>query len=331
MSGGSPGGGPVPGSGRLPVGLVGCGAWGRHILRDLVSLGCEVSVVARSEASRERARERGATRLFHSADALPHDLAGIVVATPTVTHADVVEALLPRGVPLYVEKPLSADAESAQRIADAAGERVFVMDKWRYHRGIEALREIARSGELGPVEGVRSVRVGWGNPHEDVDAIWILAPHDLAIAHEILGHLPEPLSAYATSSGGVPQELIGVLGPAPRLVLEVGARQPDRRRAITLQCRDGAAVLGDAYADALVVRRGSPDTGGDGPEERRPFADEMPLYRELEDFVAHLRGGPPPRGDAKAGAAIVAAIARLRELAGLPAAPVAPRLTRGTA
>jgi dTDP-4-dehydrorhamnose 3,5-epimerase len=24
------------------VGLVGCGRWGRHILRDLVSLGCEV-------------------------------------------------------------------------------------------------------------------------------------------------------------------------------------------------------------------------------------------------------------------------------------------------
>ncbi|HEY3492094.1 MAG TPA: hypothetical protein VGK43_04020, partial [Solirubrobacterales bacterium] len=45
------------------VGLAGCGRWGRHILRDLRDLGCEVPVVARSEASRERAAEGGATEI----------------------------------------------------------------------------------------------------------------------------------------------------------------------------------------------------------------------------------------------------------------------------
>ena len=49
------------GTGDRPrVALVGCGRWGRHILRDLIALGCEVPVVARSEASVERAREGGA-------------------------------------------------------------------------------------------------------------------------------------------------------------------------------------------------------------------------------------------------------------------------------
>jgi D-arabinose 1-dehydrogenase-like Zn-dependent alcohol dehydrogenase len=42
------------------VGLVGCGAWGRFILRDLVSLGARVAVVARSEESKSRATEGGA-------------------------------------------------------------------------------------------------------------------------------------------------------------------------------------------------------------------------------------------------------------------------------
>ena len=48
----------LSGGTRVVVGLVGCGRWGRHILRDLVSLGCEVPVVARSDASVARARGR---------------------------------------------------------------------------------------------------------------------------------------------------------------------------------------------------------------------------------------------------------------------------------
>jgi predicted dehydrogenase len=300
----------MTGAARLPIGLVGCGNWGRHILRDLVSLGCEVSVVAPSAASRGFAEQFGAVRIVDRIDALPASLAGLVVATPTITHAQVVEALLPRGVPMFVEKPLTADAASARRIADAAGERVFVMDKWRYHPGVELLREIAQKGELGPVEGLRALRVDWGHSHSDVDAIWILAPHDLSIAHEILGYVPEPVAAHALVSDGRASELIGVLGAHPRVVIEVSARQPERRRVVTLQCRDGAAVLGDAYADAVVLRRG-------GEQERRAISDAMPLLRELEAFVAHLCGGPPPRGSARTGAEIVAAIERLRALAGI--------------
>lgn len=50
----------APAAKRPHVGLVGCGNWGRHILRDLLALDCDVTVVARSEASRARARDGGA-------------------------------------------------------------------------------------------------------------------------------------------------------------------------------------------------------------------------------------------------------------------------------
>ena len=55
----------------LSIALVGCGAWGKNILRDLVSLGCEVNVVARSEASISRAREGNARSIVDSVEALP--------------------------------------------------------------------------------------------------------------------------------------------------------------------------------------------------------------------------------------------------------------------
>ena len=57
---------------------------------------------------------------------------------------------------------------------------------------------------------------------------------------------------------------------------------------------------------------------GDEAETRLPVSTELPLLRELRAFVEHLRGGPPPRSSAAEGAAVVEAVARLRELAGLP-------------
>ena len=168
------------------VGLVGCGRWGRHILRDLKSLGCRVSVVARSEVSRERATAGGADDLVGDLDGVGA-VEGWVVSTPTSTHTEIIEALLSRNVPIFVEKPLSNDPIAAQRVVERGAERVFVMDKWRYHPGVIELRRIARSGELGKVSGLMTRRLGWDNTQSDVDALFHLAPHDLSIALEILG------------------------------------------------------------------------------------------------------------------------------------------------
>src|SRR5512138_3774871 len=84
------------------VALVGCGRWGRHILRDLLGLGCAVTVVDTSPERRREALERGAASAAGRLSGLP-DLAGIVVATPAGTHARVVEEALGRGVPVFCE------------------------------------------------------------------------------------------------------------------------------------------------------------------------------------------------------------------------------------
>jgi predicted dehydrogenase len=295
--------------GRASIGLVGCGAWGKHILRDLVSLGCEVAVVARSEARRANAGDGGAARVVGSIGELP-PVDGIVVATSTATHAAVVDEVLERRVPVFVEKPLTDDPSAADRLAAAAPGRLFVMDKWRYHPGVELLAGIARTRELGRVIGLRTTRIGWGNPH-DVDPIWMLAPHDLAIALEILGALPEPRSAVADSSDGSASGLVAVLGETPWQALEVSARAIERRREIALVCEEGVAFLPDGYSDHVLIATTTPEP------ELRPISTELPLLRELRAFVEHLRGGPPPRSSAAEGAAVVRVISELRSLAGL--------------
>lgn len=291
------------------VALVGCGRWGRNILRDLLELGAAVTVVDPDAGARAAARDAGAAATLAALDALGA-IDGAVVATPTTRHAAALEALLPRAVPLFCEKPLTADPASAARLAAAGAGRLFVMDKWRHHPGVEALAALARSGALGPVVGLRTTRLG-GRAQDDVDALWTLAPHELSIALEVLGTLPAPRAAVAERRGRSAVALLAVLGDRPWHVFEVSGAAAEWRREIRLCGRDGVAVLADAESPHLAIQR------QDGGVETQLIAREWPLRRELRAFLAHLAGGPPPRSSAAEGAAIVATLAALRRLAGL--------------
>lgn len=298
----------------MVVGLVGCGRWGRHILRDLVSLGCEVPTVARSDESIARARQGGAAAIVQDIASLP-PLDGAVVATTTSTHAAVVEELLVRAVPVYCEKPLTDDPVAAEKLAELAAGRLFVMDKWRYHPGVVELAAIAREQRLGRVHGLTTVRIGWGIAHDDVDAAWVLAPHDLSIALEVLGAVPRPKAAVGQVVDGQIVRLSGQLdGEGGWHAFEVSMRSPVRSRRVELHCDEGVAVLAGAWDEHVSIF----DAGTDEPEETRiETPGELPLYASLRVFVEHLAGGPPPKSSAAEGAAIVSALSELRHLASI--------------
>ena len=299
------------------VGLVGYGRRGKLIFRDLRALGADVHVAVPSEASRAAASAAGAAGTCAAAEDLP-SCDGYVVATPTVLHAGTVGHLLPRGRPIFVEKPLTNDVAAARRLVAEGEGLIFVMDKWRYHPGMVELGRLARSGALGEIVSLRSFRLGWGNPHRDVDAIWILLPHDLSIALEVLGHLPAASFAMAGPPGRTNSELLAVLrdGEAgPRVTLEISERHPATRRAVTVAGSLGVAQLADSYDDRILLMAAD-DPPGAKPREIAVGTD-MPLFLELEAFVRHLAGGPEPKSSASDALMIVERIDALRRFAGL--------------
>lgn len=296
----------------MRIGLVGCGAWGRLILRDLVALGAKVMVAAPSQASQAAALELGAVSVHDSLANLPA-ADGYVIASPTSTHAAVIEALLPTGRPIFCEKPLTDDPAAAQSIADRAGDRVFSMDKWRYHGGVLKLAEVAKSGRLGRILQVQSWRLGWQDRSLDVDSVWLLLPHDLSIALEILGHLPAPRWASGYTAFGIRAEVTGVLqdGDGPMVGFTVSGCQPVNRRSVLVVGTEGAAQLGGSLDDRLFLR------WPDGRAEELEIATDMPLLAELWAFLHHIQGGPPPKSPAPEAALIVARIAEIRAMAGI--------------
>jgi predicted dehydrogenase len=292
----------------MVVGLVGCGVWGAFVLRDLRLLGADVHVVARSPGSVTRAREGGAERIVDRVGEL-RDVSALVVVTPIAAHASVLREVLPLALPTFVEKPLCDDVADAEELDALGAGQLFVMDKWRYHPAIRALARITRDGSLGVVRGRRTVRVQPENRHEE-DAIWVLAPHDLSVACEVLGEIPRPRAASGVWDGRRLVTLHALLDAGLGWhVLEVSERAPAVERRIELHCDEGLAVLGGGWDEHVLVHRPGREV------ERIQAPGELPLLAELRAFLGFVEGGPPPRSSVAEGAEAVRAIAELRTLA----------------
>lgn len=240
----------------------------------------------------------------------------MIVATTASTHAEVIESVLPFGVPVFVEKPLCDDLAAAESIAARASDRVFVMDKWRYHNGVLAAAAMVRNGDIGVVNSLTLRRVSRGNHHPDVDPLWTFVPHDLAITLEVLGAIPDLVSARFESIDG---RLVGVhadLGDRPTVHIEVSTAAPSLHRELRIVGDGGSIVLAGGYATELLVSRGLPT---DDPE-LVAFDQNMPLFDELATFTAHLAGGPAPRSNLDDAIAQMRVIAAMHDCAGVSVA-----------
>lgn len=298
------------------IGLAGCGRWGRNILRDLLSLGCRVSVADPDVAARQHAADAGAASVG-DIDALPDTLDGYVVATPTITHYEVVNRLLSQHKPIFCEKPLTDAVDQAEALARRGGERIFVMDKWAYHPGVQALADLIDSGELGPVQNIRTRRLQWGQPHADTDGVWILLPHDLSIIRCLLGRLPETRVVIPDLTDGRLDGVTVVMGQGPTALVEVSARHPQNQRELVVSFAEGCAWLPSPTADHVLIHTRPED---EAAAQAQPISTEFPLLRELRCFRDYLLGGPSPPTGIEQALETVRRIEQVRRLAGVAAA-----------
>jgi predicted dehydrogenase len=281
----------------VKIGLVGCGNWGKNILRDLVRAGVRVSVAAPSETSRTVALSCGAVAAVSDFRQIANQ-DGYIVATPPSTHGTIVLALLDHGKPIFCEKPLTPYVEEAECIAEQGRGLVYVMHKWRYHAGIKLMGAFLRSGELGEIEAVRITRNTAGLPLENVDLVWHLLPHELSILLQWTGEVPAVRKALPLSRRnpelGVLLEFEGERnGRRWTAAVDYSTLHLEHRRSFLLVGTEATVQLSDGYASELFLRRGAPGSPAN-QLEKIPFENRMPLETELLAFLAFVCGGPPP-------------------------------------
>ena len=135
----------------------------------------------------------------------------VAIATPVDTHFDLALASLRAGKHVFIEKPIAPTAKEVKRLIEEADRRnlTFMVDHtFLYTPAVQKIRSLIQQGELGQILYYDSIRSSLGLFQSDVNVIWDLAVHDMAIIQFILNESPVAVSATgACHVAGSPENM----------------------------------------------------------------------------------------------------------------------------
>ena len=136
------------------VAVIGCGLWGRNIVRNFYNLEVLDTVCDLDEENLKKVVSQyenvKTTNDFNSIISNPN-ITAVAVVTPSHTHFKFVKMALEAGKNVYVEKPISTSAKEAQtlkEIAEAKGLILMVGHLLLYHPAVNRLKMLIDDGEL---------------------------------------------------------------------------------------------------------------------------------------------------------------------------------------
>ena len=146
----------------MRIGIIGVGRIGALHAETLHSL-AEVDELTIVDADAARARhlaaKMGVPWAEDSADLLRQHVDGIVIATPTATHARLICSAAEAGVAVFCEKPVAADVAGTKevvRVVESSGAQVQIGFQRRFDAGFVAARGQVLANKLGWLHTVRA-------------------------------------------------------------------------------------------------------------------------------------------------------------------------------
>jgi predicted dehydrogenase len=192
---------------RITAAVVGLGYWGPNLARNLAASN-DFELIALCDVRPERlaavAAAYPASRRFTSLDEMLASCRPqlVAIATPVRSHAALATQALESGAHVLVEKPLAAsvtEGEAMLAVARRCSREIFVDHTFLFTGAVQEIARQLREGLLGELMYVDSVRIALGLFQPDVDVVWDLAPHDLAILDHVLQRRAVTVQALGTS------------------------------------------------------------------------------------------------------------------------------------
>ncbi|MGK7873334.1 MAG: Gfo/Idh/MocA family protein [Xenococcaceae cyanobacterium] len=187
------------------VAVVGCGYWGKNLVRNFAQLRVLRWVCDKNPASLQAQSQLypDVRQTSEFEDVLTDDQTqAVVIATPAALHyAQVKEAIL-YGKDVFVEKPLALryqEGKELVELAQAHGAILMVGHILEYHPAVTLLKELVERGELGRLLYIYSNRLNLGKVRQEENILWSFAPHDISVISSLIG--AEPSAATRKSKG----------------------------------------------------------------------------------------------------------------------------------
>jgi UDP-2-acetamido-3-amino-2,3-dideoxy-glucuronate N-acetyltransferase len=180
----------------MHIALIGAGYWGKNLLRNFYELGVLTCVCDKNPAVIEerKAQYPGLLYVLDLQEVLvDKTIDAVVIATPAITHFDIIKKSLLAGKHVYVEKPMCMNDKQSKEIrkmVNKSGLVFMVGHLFQYHPAFLKAREIVDSGVLGKIRYIYSNRISLGKIRSEENVLWSLAPHDFSIILALMKRPP---------------------------------------------------------------------------------------------------------------------------------------------
>jgi UDP-2-acetamido-3-amino-2,3-dideoxy-glucuronate N-acetyltransferase len=185
------------------IAVVGCGIWGKNLVRNFSELGALYSIcdlnteIANKYANQYNVKNSTFTEIINDPN-----VKGVVLTVPAQLHSSMAVEAMNKGKHVFVEKPLAMNEIQAElMIATAEKNRVYLMvgHLLQYHPIFKTIKKLVNAGEIGELNYIYSNRLSFGRVRTHEDIIWSFAPHDVSMILSLAGQNPEFVSAKSTS------------------------------------------------------------------------------------------------------------------------------------
>ena len=302
---------------KQKIAVVGCGYWGKNLVRNFHELGALAAVCDQDAELGSTFAEKYQVPLRTLSDILSDaEIPGVVVATPGATHSMVVKEALLAGKNVFVEKPMAHTAEEGEALCSLATKVqkiLMVGHLLQYHPAYLKLKDICREGVLGRINYIASNRLNLGKIGTRENALWSFAPHDVSMILALMNDVPVSVSAighcylHKALADVTTTHLSFASGQAAHI--HVSWLYPIKEQRLVVIGEKAMAVFDDGqdwssklciYDHEINWRNGVPvPTKSSG----RPIAveEQEPLRLECQHFLDCIADGATPRTDGQEG------------------------------
>jgi UDP-2-acetamido-3-amino-2,3-dideoxy-glucuronate N-acetyltransferase len=284
------------------VAVIGCGYWGKNIVRNFSELGV-LSMVCDSHAPLAAAMSSQFSVPAVSLEEIERDpsVKGVAIASPAPLHAALATQFLSAGKHVFVEKPVALEMDDAAMLVRLAAKQdrlLMVGHLLHYHPAFLRLRALVEAGEIGALKHIYSNRLSFGKVRTEENVLWSFAPHDISMILRLAGSKrPEHVTAFGGGyiSEGIEDFCVVNLGfnSGVSAHIFVSWQHPFKEQRLVAIGEKGALVFDDTvpkekklalYQSTAIIENGQPVLNK-AEAEFMPFEDGEPLRNECQAFL----------------------------------------------
>ena len=185
------------------IAVVGCGYWGKNLVRNFSELGALYSVSDTNiETAKNYANQYKVKYLTFDETINDANINGVILTVPAKHHASMAIEAMNKGKHVFVEKPLALNEMDAKLMIENAKDnnvKLMVGHLLHYHPIFKEIKKLIKKGQIGKLEYIQSSRLSFGRYRSEEDVIWSFAPHDISMILSLSNEKPKTVKFNSKS------------------------------------------------------------------------------------------------------------------------------------